>query len=106
MTRDQLEHLIRAASAISNEYEVVIIGSQSILGAVPNPPSCLTMSMEADMYPRRTPELAEVIDGSIGEESPFHERFGYYAQGVSPETAILPAGWEGRLVKIHSQTPP
>lgn len=38
MQRHELEHLIRAASAITNDYEVVVIGSQSILGAVPNPP--------------------------------------------------------------------
>ena len=41
---------------------------------------------------------ADLIDGSIGELSAFQETFGYYAQGVTPETAILPTGWRGRLV--------
>ena len=30
MQRHELEHLIRAAAAITNEYEIMIIGSQSI----------------------------------------------------------------------------
>lgn len=103
MQRHELEHLIRAASAITNDYEVVVVGSQSILGAVPNPPDSLTVSMEADIYPANMPELADLIDGAIGEGSPFHERFGYYAQGVGPETAVLPEGWQGRLVRLQNQ---
>ena len=102
MRRTELEHLIRAASAITDQYELVIIGSQSLLGAVPEPPSSLTESMEADVYPLHHPELADLIDGAIGEGSPFHDRFGYYAQGVGPETAVLPLGWEKRWVTIQN----
>ena len=50
----------------------------------------------------RAPELADLIDGAIGELSPFHEHFGYYAQGVSP-TAVLPPGWHSRLVRLQSE---
>ena len=35
MTREQLEHLIRAASTITDDDELVTIGSQSILGQFP-----------------------------------------------------------------------
>ncbi len=38
MRRPQLEHLIRAASAITGAQELMIIGSQAILGQFPNPP--------------------------------------------------------------------
>lgn len=103
MRRHELEHLIRAAAAVTNEYEIVVIGSQSILGAVADPPAVLLQSMEADCYPLKQPELADLIDGAIGELSPFHERFGYYAQGVGPETAVLPAGWQERLVKLQNE---
>ena len=41
-------------------------------------------------------------DGSIGEGSPFHAAFGYYAQGVAEDTATLPAGWRDRLVPVHN----
>lgn len=49
MNREDLEHLIRAAAEITNEYEFVIVGSQSILGPIPNPPAELKMSAEAEM---------------------------------------------------------
>ncbi len=103
MKRNELEHIIRAAAAITDQYEIMIVGSQSILGAVPNAPEALLMSMEADVYPLHQPDLADLIDGAIGELSPFEERFGYYAQGVGPETAVLPQGWETRVVKIQNQ---
>jgi hypothetical protein len=102
MRRSELEHLIRAAAAITNEYEIVVVGSQSLLGAVPEPSALLVESMEADVYPLHRPDLADLIDGAIGEGSPFHDCFGYYAQGVGPETAILPAGWQDRLVRIQN----
>ena len=35
MNRHELEHLIRASGAITEEYEFVVIGSQSILGKFP-----------------------------------------------------------------------
>lgn len=104
MQRADLEHIIRAVAAITNRYECVVVGSQSILGACPQAPAELLMSMEADVYPLEySPELSDLIDGSIGEDSPFQDMFGYYAQGVGPETAILPAGWRDRLVKIQNQ---
>jgi len=102
MTRDQLEHIIRAAATIADDDEIVIIGSQAILGGFPEAPEELLRSMEADVWPRNHPERWELIDGSIGELSPFHETFGYYAQGVGPETAVLPEGWQDRLVRIQS----
>jgi Nucleotidyltransferase of unknown function (DUF6036) len=40
------------------------------------------------------------VDGAIGEESQFHQTFGYYGQGVSIATAVLPDGWEDRLVEF------
>jgi hypothetical protein len=103
MRRKDLEHLIRAAAAITDQYEIMVVGSQSILGAVPNAPDLLLRSMEADFYPLHRPDLSDLIDGAIGEGSPFHDRFGYYAQGVGPETATLPSGWEGRVVKVQNE---
>lgn len=103
MNRQQLEHLIRAASTIADTLDIVIVGSQAILGQHPDAPPSLLRSMEADVYPLHAPELAELIDGSIGEGSPFHTTFGYYAQGVGPETATLPPGWSKRLVPISNE---
>jgi uncharacterized nucleotidyltransferase DUF6036 len=103
MKRSALEHLIRAAGAIANDPEIVIIGSQSILGQYPNAPGVLSVSAEADLYPLHRPELAELIDGAIGEGSSFHEEFGYYAQGVDERTATMPKGWRERLIRIQNE---
>lgn len=100
MTRSDLEHLLRAAGSIADDNQVVVIGSQAILGQFPEAPVALLTSMEADLYPKNKPELADLIDGSIGEGSFFHEQFGYYAQGVGPETATLPEGWQSRTVSV------
>ncbi len=101
MNREQLEHLIRASAVIAGDDEIVVIGSQAILGEHPHAPRQLLRSMEADVYPLHYPERADLIDGSIGEGSPFHSTFGYYAQGVGPETATLEAGWRARLIPIR-----
>lgn len=102
MTRTQLEHIIRAACSIAEDPELVIIGSQAVLGQFPDAPAELLVSMEADVYPRNKPERADLIEGSIGELSMFHETFGYYADGVDEATATLPEGWESRLVPVSS----
>jgi hypothetical protein len=57
---------------------------------------------KADVYPKNKPEMADVIDGAIGELSMFHDTFGYYAQGVAPETATLPDGWQSRLFAVNN----
>jgi len=98
--RTDLEHVIRASANISDDDEIVVIGSQAILGQFPNAPPELCTSAEADVYPRNRPERADLIDGSIGEGSPFHTTFGYYAQGVDETTAVLPHGWTDRLVRV------
>jgi len=76
MNRQELEHLIRAAGSITSCRDIVVLGSQAILAAFPNAPEELLVSMEADVYPLEAPELADLIDGSIGEISPFHNTFG------------------------------
>ena len=91
MKRADLEHIIRAAAAIANSRELIIVGSQAILGASPDPPAELTVSMEADTYPLDDPSKADLIDGSIGEKSP--NTFGLLMvsvdSGTAPEWATL-----------------
>jgi hypothetical protein len=103
MTRSELEHIIRAAGAIAADDAIIVIGSQAILGQHPDAPTALLVSIEADVYPRSKPQLSDLVDGSIGEGSHFHERFGYYAQGVGPTTAVLPAGWKRRLIPVNNE---
>ncbi len=59
--------------------------------------------MEADIFPLDDRDKALLIDGAIGERSVFHETFGYYAHGVSPDTAMLPDGWKARLISLRNE---
>jgi hypothetical protein len=106
MRREQLEHVLRAASRIAEEQDILVIGSQSILGSLPEdwlPPEA-TASMEVDVAFFDDPDeaKADAVDGAIGELSDFHETFGYYAQGVSVTTAVLPDGWRERVVVVET----
>jgi len=102
MNRRQLEHVIRAAAATADVRDIVVIGSQAVLGSYPNAPLELRESMEADVFPKDSPERSIVIDGAIGEMSMFHDTFGYFAHGVDQTTASLPTGWQDRLVKVET----
>src|SRR6266567_1356717 len=102
MNRTQLKHIIRAASQISADTEIVVIGSQSIHALDMTLPEIAYLSREADVYPRNHLDRTDDVDGAIGESSPFHMTHGYYAHGVAPETAVLPKGWEDRLVRLTS----
>jgi hypothetical protein len=109
MRYEQLEHLIRAARDVINEPFVYVVGSQSILPWLKKregvPPrtynAILKLSMEADIIPGSGSErFADLIDGSLGEESMFDETFGYYAQGVGFETPKAPKDWTSRCLPI------
>lgn len=103
MRRTELEHLIRAAAEVTRDDELVVIGSQAILGQFPDAPESMLVSREADVFPRNHPERGDEIDGSLGDGSYFDSAFGYYAHAVGPETAKAPKGWEERLVPIQNE---
>ena len=103
MKKENLEHIVRAAAAITNQYEVIVVGSQSILGSIEFPPDECLESKEADLIIPGNEALSDLIDGAIGEGSPFEDSFGYYAQGVDSSTCTLPSGWRDRLVRLQSQ---
>ena len=85
MRLENFHHVIRAAAAITSETLFVVVGSQAILAQFNNAPSGLLRSQELDIYPKDRPDLADLIDGSIGRDSLFHSTFGYYADGVGPD---------------------
>jgi len=104
MNKHQFEHTIRAAGAILNTERVLVIGSQAIHGSIDFEFPEAARSIEVDIASFDDPDgtRADLVDGSIGELSVFQETFGYYAQGVTPETAVLPGGWKKRLVAYLS----
>ena len=106
MTKDQFEHAVRAAAAVVNAAEVLVIGSQAVHGSTDQIIPEAERSMEADIAVLGDDEgvFADVLDGAIGELSMFQETFGFYVQGVTPNTAVLPRGWQERLVRYRSAT--
>lgn len=106
MRRDQFEHLIRAAGGVLNENEIIVVGSQAILGSHPTelPPEA-TISRELDVLPLDDTEdaKADLIDGTLGEGSVFDESFGVFADGVNLGTSRLPEGWRSRLVRFRTE---
>lgn len=107
VNRAQLSHVLNLAGRVAKDPEIIVIGSQSILGSFDEGdlPIEVTMSIEADLAFRSDPDerKSDLVDGSIGELSKFHEEFGYYAQGVSVATAVLPVGWEDRVVAYKEE---
>jgi hypothetical protein len=101
MRREQFEHLVRAACDAAGVDEIIVIGSQAILGSVPTAPEQMLLSMEIDVFVVGQSPAAEAIDGALGDGSHFHSAYGYYAHGVGPETAVAPEGWMDRLVSVQ-----
>ncbi len=95
----EFEHVVAAAAEVTDRDDLVVIGSQAILGTLEQPPKSMLLSLEVDIYPLRDPSLADFIDGSLGDGSQFHLTYGYYAHGVGPETAKAPRGWQQRLIR-------
>lgn len=100
MTRDQLEHAIRAACDASSDTELYVFGSQAILGEYPDAPGPLRASIEVDVQPVNRVDQVDAIDGPLGELSQFHEIYGFYVHGVSIDGAKLPRGWKSRTIPV------
>ena len=108
MKREDLEHILRAASKIAGDPDVVVLGSQAILGSYHEAdlPDAAFASLEADLAFCNDPgdTKSTTVDGAIGVDSRFHTSFGTYVDGVSLEhTATLPSGWRDRLVRFETE---
>jgi hypothetical protein len=109
MRRDQLEHAIGTACQIIEAPEIIVVGSQAILGTYREDqlPVAATMSIEIDVLPiaesnEETARLADLIEGVAGEFSPFEQTHGFSIDGVDLDTCAVPDGWRERLVKVQN----
>ncbi|WP_287039704.1 DUF6036 family nucleotidyltransferase [Mycobacterium sp.] len=89
--------------------EVIVVGSQAILGtyAEDELPFYATRSAEVDVLPiaddnGEIMRLADKLVGVAGEFSSFAELHGFYIDGVDLQTSALPEGWRDRLVKVQN----
>jgi hypothetical protein len=51
---------------------------------------------------KNRPELEALVEGSIGELSPFHQTFGFWVDGVEIQGIVLPERWTNRLVAVDN----
>jgi hypothetical protein len=99
MKKRQVDHVLRAAGRITGEKKFIIVGSQALHGRHPDLADHILRSAEVDLLAPGRPERTEWLV-AIGAFSLFHEEFGYYADPVGENTATLPRGWKGRLVRL------
>jgi hypothetical protein len=105
--RSELAHILRSACDVTHDPEILVIGSQAILGSFDEDelPREVLVSIEADVAFLNDPEehKSDAVDGAIGEDSRFHESFGIYGQGVSISTRHTPDGM-ARAIDLVSRS--
>lgn len=62
MTREELEHAIRAACDVAGDTEVWVFGSQSILGQHPEAPEALRFSVESSWRSEPSPHAWSSVE--------------------------------------------
>lgn len=105
MDKRQLEHLLRAASVITQEIRFYVVGTAAIvpwLDQIRGSDVVLARSREADLIPASgSVKAIDLIDGALGLESTFDETYGYHADGVEFSTvANAPANWRDRVLEF------
>jgi hypothetical protein len=99
MKKQHVDHALCAAGRITGEKQFIIIGSQSLHGKYPDLADDIVRSAEVDLIAKRDSLRTEWLN-VIGQDSKFHEQYGYYADPVEETTAILPKSWKARLVDL------
>ena len=102
MTIEEMAHIIRAAKQLTGKTVFIVVGSTAVLAHhFKNLPDFMIRSIEVDLYSKSSPELSILIEGNLGKDSPFHKTFGYHADAISENTAILPEKWRTRANKLQ-----
>ena len=99
MKKQHVDRALRAAGEITGERQFIIVGSQALHGKFPDAPDSIVRSAEVDLIAKRNADRTEWLN-AIGQDSLFHETFGYYADPFDEGTATLPKGWKSRLVNL------
>lgn len=116
-TLADLDQAIRSMATYFEDDAFIVVGSQAALVGWSSTPDAMRDTPEIDIYaahikqweerrsdelgydPDRVGELAhDHVFGLFGEDTPFHHRYGFFIDGVNPNTASLPEGWEKRAV--------
>lgn len=105
MSRAAIDHMLRAAGAVTGSKRFVLVGAAAIIASSATVPDSMATTGEIDIYALDVDDPDEVafeLDGSLGRDSQFHETHGYHVDGVEPGTAWLPPGWRERASEYTS----
>lgn len=106
LRRSNLDHILRSARSVTGLDRFVLIGSAAILAWEAIVPPRMLMTREADLfaYEAEDPDqVADELEGAIGQDSNFDATFGYYCDGVGEQTAIMPADWRLRSKEYSTE---
>jgi hypothetical protein len=100
LRRENIDHILRAAAAVTNKSSFVLIGTGAVIATARHIPAFLMMTPEIDLYVEGDDSemFSDLIDATIGQGSIFHRTFHYYGDGVSARTAVMPRDWRSRAV--------
>ena len=102
LRRPDIDHILRAAASLSGHSRFVMVGTGAVIAMAKHIPVAMMMTEEIDIYVENTTDaelISDLIDASIGRDSQFHRTFGYYGDGVSEQTAVMPPDWRGRATE-------
>jgi Nucleotidyltransferase of unknown function (DUF6036) len=95
--KEQLEEILRAASALAARKEFVLFGSQTVHAITNEPPVEVLMSRECDVWLNEEPSTQELLKRELGAESHFQQAKGFYLDPVPPDLPLVPLQWQKRL---------
>ena len=102
LRRPDIDHILRAAASLSGHARFVMVGTGAVIATARHIPAAMMLTQEIDIYVEDAADpdlISDMIDGSIGRYSQFHRTFGYYGDGVSSRTAVMPLDWRVRAVE-------
>ena len=113
MEYEQLTKLIKNVVEITNQKNIMLFGSQVLYSkfkTIEN--ENILKSYEADFtlykYKNRQEleDFVDLVDGSIGELSLYHNTNGFYAEGVSNFNDSFPKNYKNRLMNFQYSNNP
>ncbi len=102
--RLHLELAIAAAARACDDTAVYVTGRLSILGKYPGVADELLEGDEFQVFPRSKGESAGEIEGALGLQSGFRQMHGCGARAFDPNGAVLPEGWQFRLIEVRPES--
>ncbi len=102
LRRSEIDHILRAAASLSGHARFVMVGTGAVIATARHIPVAMMLTEEIDIYVEEASDpdlISDLIDASIGRYSQFHKTFGYYGDGVSSRTAVMPLDWRSRAVE-------